>query len=387
MAEQAAFIIATLDVDGETPKGDKLTLIGRAMPYQGFNLEGSMRMETTWYPGNAVATIQMLGAEEKPTTIHGMWKDKFLRQFTDDIIPKAVQPTAVALLNAQALPDVDNLIKAVENMRLAGQMLKVTWGSLTRIGVMTRFKQNWIRFEDVEWEMEFQWISRGEKQTPITSSVPPEALSFSRTLDALVDQLKAAVDVGVGLVNTITVPFQVIESFTEAVSDSVRVIEAAAAEMTGAVENATQLISVPQDAAARALAASESIKSESGAIVTTVEGVPPLELIKTGDPAALDLSNALQADTYGRGIKAAARALQAFVAAQGDDLRASLDIDALLAVFIARAPMDLRDVSQKYYRTPDEWRRLLAYNHLTSSALSIGALVLVPKLVSEDGRT
>ncbi len=386
MAEQSAFVIATLDTDGQTPKGDKLTLAGRALPYQGLSLEGSMRMETTWYPGNAVATIQMLGAEEKPTTITGMWKDKFLRSLTDDVIPRAVEPTAIALLNEQPLPDVDNLVKAVERMRLSGQLLKVTWGTITRIGVMSRFKQNWVRFEDVEWEMEFQWISRGEKQSPVTSSVPPEAFSFSKTMGELVDALKKAVDVGVGVVNTVTVPFQVIEEFTDTVDEALSIIEGAADEMASAVDNATQLISLPQDASARALAAAESIKSSASTIITAVEGTPPLELIKTATPEALDLGDALQADTYARGIKDAARALQAFVAAQGDELRAGLDNDTLLAVFVARAPLDLRDVSQQYYNTPDQWRRLLTYNQLTTSQLNIGALVLVPKLENADGR-
>jgi hypothetical protein len=378
MADQSAFVIAQLAADGETTSGDTLTLIGRALPYQGFELEGSMRMETTWYPGNAVATVQMLGAEEKPTTIKGMWKDKFLRSTTDDNV--SVEPTAVARLNDQAVADVDSLVTAVERMRLAGRLVKVTWGTKVRIGILTRFKQNWIRFEDLDWEMEFQWISRGEKQSPVTSSVPPEADSFAKTMATAFARLSAAID-------TATLQFQVVEDFMSQVNDAVSIIDSASQEMTSAVSNATQLISAPQDAGSRALAAAESIKEQASAIVTTVEAFPPLELVKTSTPEALDLGDALQADTFSREIKASARSLQAIASAQGDDLRASLDIDALLAVFIARGPMDLRDVSQRYYSTPDQWRRLLSYNQFASSAIEAGVMVLVPKLVSADART
>jgi len=171
------------------------------------------------------------------------------------------------------------------------------------------------------------------------------------------------------------------------VNAAVEVIDDAALEMSNAAVNATQLISAPQDSVARGLAASESIKESASTIVTAVEGTPPLELIKSASPGALDLGDALIADTYSREIKAASRALQAFAAATGDEMRAALDQDTLLAAFVARAPMDLRDVSQRYYNTPDEWRRLLAYNALTTSALAVGALVLVPKIFDADGRT
>jgi hypothetical protein len=278
------------------------------------------------------------------------------------------------LLNGQPLASVLDAVKACEEMRLAGQVLRVAWGPLIRVGVMTRFKQNWIRFEDCEWEMEFQWSSRGEPPSPPKVTLGKGADSFAANIQAAVDRLKTA----------LTPPsFQVIESFTDTVSAAFNVIDDASLEMASAVSNATQQLSAPQDAASRALAAGESIRQSTSTIVTAVEGSPPLELINTAHPNDLSLSDALVADNYSREIKQATRALQAVVAGEGEELRASLDADDLLAIFIARAPMDLREISQRYYDTPDEWRTLLTYNALDSSAVAIGQVVRVPRLTGE----
>jgi len=378
MADEAIILFTQLADDGTYVRGKpSIALFGRAMPYQGLELEGSMRMETTWYPGNAVATVQMLGAQEKPTTFKGMWKDKFLASVTDE--GTQVEPTAIVRVNGSPVASVMDLVNAFELMRLAGKLIRFQWGDIIRVGVLARFKQNWIRFEDCEWELEFQWTSRGEVQSPVTLPVAPDSSSFASDMAKLVTSLQDAID-------TASQPFQVVEKFSSQVDSAFNVIDDASLEMANSVSNTTQLISTPADSAARGLAAAESIKDSAGSIVTAVEQFPPLELIKTTSPESLDLADALLADTYGRRVKAAARALQAFAAQQGDTLRAALDQDTLLAAFVARAPMDLRDVSQRYYNTPDEWRTLLAYNEMDSSELGVGDLVLVPKIGAADGR-
>ena len=59
MGSPSSLVIATLP---GAPVQMSLTLQGRALPYQGLELEGTMRAELTWYPGNGVASVQMLGA-------------------------------------------------------------------------------------------------------------------------------------------------------------------------------------------------------------------------------------------------------------------------------------------------------------------------------------
>lgn len=369
----AASTFSITTVTGSEPM--QLQLRGRALPYQPFTLEGAMRSEVTWYPGNAVATIQMLGAEEKSSSVAGMWKDRFIKSVTDE--GASVDPTGVALFNNQAVADVFSLVGFVEKLRLAGQLVRVEWDSIVREGILSRFRQTWKRREDVEWEMEFAWVSRGEKQKPVTLSSTTSANSFATQLRAGLDAITTA----------LTPPsFPVIEDFTTAVDSALSEIDDAVLQVENAVQNSVQQISVPSDSAERALAATETIKTSASEIVTTCESYPPLLVIKNETGESLGMENALVASNYLREIKTAARDLQMTASDQADTLRAQVRQETLLASFVARAPTDLRDVSQKYYGTPDEWRSLVIYNNFESSRVDAGDLILVPKLNSVDGR-
>lgn len=350
-----------------------LRLRGRALPYQPYTLEGNMRAEFTWYPGNAVATVQMLGAEEKTTSVNGMWKDRFIKNITDD--NKSVIPTAVALFNDKQVADTAALCAVIERIRLAGQLVRVEWDTLVREGVLLRFRQSWKRIEDVEWEMEFQWVSRGEKQAPVTLPTTTSSDSFSKELRSLVDLLTTALN---------PPAFAVVADFTDQLNSHISEIEGAVAQVEGAVQNSVDQISSPAETAERALAATQTISGQASAIVTLVESFPPLFVISTATRQALGFEDALSADSYTRGIKAQARALQLTASEQANTLRAQTRQEQLVASFVARGPMDLRDVSQRFYETPDQWRTLLQYNNLASSKIAAGTLILVPKVNASD---
>jgi hypothetical protein len=317
-----------------------------------------------------------LGGEEKPTTIKGTWKDKFIRPTTDSGAP--VTPSGVALYNGSQVADVFQLTQAVDGIRLAGRLLEVKWDRHVRHGILTRFRQSWIRPEDVEWEMEFQWTSRGEVQTPVTLPLQPDAEDFSIQLTDSRKTLSAAVD---------DHEFQVNGDFLTEVTALLDQIDDAAIEAQNAAQASISQVMSPVDAAERALTAAESARLAAVAIVGAVESLPPAELLNSEDPAELGLGEVLAAASYGRAVKDAARAVATICSAQADTMRAIVREDQLIGSFTARAPTDLRDVSTQYYGTPNEWRRLMLYNDLASSALDAGTVVLVPKLSFADRGT
>jgi hypothetical protein len=59
--------------------------------------------------------------------------------------------------------------------------------------------------------------------------------------------------------------------------------------------------------------------------------------------------------------------------------------DSVQDVRTAMEGMDLRQVSQDVYGTPFEWRALMDYNGLTSSGLSAGQQVVVPRRNGRPG--
>ena len=56
-----------------------LNLTRRALPYRPFTLKGSQRNEITWYPGNPIGSLQVLGPTESDTSVSGVWKDVFIK--------------------------------------------------------------------------------------------------------------------------------------------------------------------------------------------------------------------------------------------------------------------------------------------------------------------
>jgi len=350
-----------------------LKLRGRALPYQPLTFEGSMRAEFTWYPGNAVATVQMLGAEEKATTVTGMWKDRFIKSVTDEGV--SVNPTGVALFNDQQVADVFDLASKVEQIRLAGQILRVEWDSLVREGILMRFRQTWKRREDLEWEMEFQWISRGEKQAPVSLPASQSPDTYSQQLRALLNNLVAAVS---------PPEFPVVEDLTLRIDAAVTEITSAVTEVESAVSYSVETVQAPVEASERALAATQTIVNQASEIRTAVEETPALFVISSTDRQSLGYEDALAADEWSRNVKDQAKAMQLTASEQADTLRTNARQEELIASFIARAPTDLRDVSRKYYGTPDQWRTLLQYNALESSKVDIGTLILVPKITAAD---
>ncbi len=373
MADPSTFAIVELTGEKRT-----LELRGRALPYAGFSLEGKQRAEFTWYPGNPVATVQMLGTEEAPTTINGMWKDRFIKT-VDFFGTRAEVPAAVALWKGQQVEDALALTRAVTQLRLAGQLLRVTWDEQVRDGILIRFKENWQRREDVTWEMEFQWVSRGEAKQPVTFVVLP-------TVDELATRLRAKVEV---LTDAAAPVFEVQSFLLRNLDTLLTEVEASVSSVESTVESLAGLTSTPQQATQRTLAAVESVKAACGSIVDLVDAQPAAEWEIPVPPVGTmvepaELGRILFVDQWVRGVRKAARDLELVSAEETERLRSLLELDDLLAAFIAREDSDLRDVANIYYGDQSEWRRLKKYNRLRSSRLIAGDLVLVPKLTTAD---
>ena len=365
----SSFTIAELTGQRRT-----LELKGRALPYQPLVLEGAMRAEFTWYPGNGVASVQMLGSEEKGTTIEGQWKDRFIRSTTDEGQP--VNPSGIALWQKTQVTDVFELAQNVDSLRKAGQLLEVRWDRFIRHGILLRFRQKWLRIEDLEWEMEFQWVSQGEKQAPPSLPNVPDAMDFAVQLRAKLDSLYDALK--------LPEEFQVVDDFLSQVNALADEIDDAAVEAENAAKNGVAKISAVSEVAERVLTSAESVKTAASGIISAVEEFPPKDLINTLAPEDLNLGDALMADVWARNVKTKAKDLALYASVEGDTLRAQTRRDELLATFTARENSDLRDVSRTYYGTSFQWRTLLAFNKLTTSKLTAGQVVLVPKLNFED---
>jgi hypothetical protein len=272
------------------------------------------------------------------------------------------------------------LVQAADSLRMSGQLLEVRWDSIIRQGLLTQFMHNWTYHEDVEWEMEFTWVSRGEAEPPMTVAQPASMQDFATQMQTLLGQLQDAIDNHV---------FSLTNGFVNDLNKNTATMELAVKSMGDAASTLSAAVLSPIDAARRSAAATQSLKDSARAIAQTCDNTPPASMAAFGyesepTPAGTintpGLGRVYTTDAYKRKVRNSAKTIDRTASEQMSTITANINQTDLLSVFVARGNTDLRDVSSDFYGVPDHWRDLLSYNHLKSSRLAAGQLVMVPKL-------
>jgi hypothetical protein len=132
----------------------------------------------------------------------------------------------------------------------------------------------------------------------------------------------------------------------------------------------------------------DGIKLEAEEFIYIAEGVADGALLDTGAvnrvaATVLSFGQLLQARGRVREQANAAAAIRNLAAREQLKLLNTIS-STVISVFQARDNQDLRQVSQTFYGTPDEWRSLMVYNHLLSSGLIAGQVVFVPAQPPRD---
>lgn len=396
MSDASVWFLEELTGDRHT-----LSLTGRALPFRPISFEGEMRAQTTWYPGNPIGSLQMLGAKLNSTTMNGFWHDRFLKTFGDVPLPGVpeatvsvpIPQTGIASLDGSVLPDVKAIVDAFDGFNLRGQLVKFTWDAITRTGYLQKFKATVHRREDVEWEATFEWISRGENVLPTSFGFEvPDILGMAAEVASAV----------AALAHLITAPFALFSSLVNLFNSALATINDSVAAVTNAVNSAQRGVTTSLSAVKTSIGALQSIQDQTQTIIDGFNAVPdraklslaasPSPSLRVGSVSAtipaittVTYGQALEAGEYSRQVRLAARQVKVLAAQRQQELDASSINQSLLAIVTARGGMDLRDVARTYYGTADQWHSLASYNKLTNSKLPIGQIVLVPRVAQQVG--
>lgn len=370
MSDPSAFGILELT-------GDKnhLLLYGRALPYRPLPFAGKMRAEFTRYPGNPIATIQMIGPDEGTTTINGMWKDRFIKTTSDLGAPVFGQP-GIATYNGTTVANVFDLVQLVDGFRRRGQLLEVGWDEIVRHGIIRTFTQRWLRREDVEWELEFEWASQGENELPVGFSVTPPIVDI---INGIIDSVNELTDA----IASIQAAYSTIASWMNTISNALDAIQEAAGALVDLATQAVNGVLAPLALAKKLTSTVQTIIDKAKEIDDTIASLPARKTRYVQDISSLTQAEALESERLNRQARRAARKTRAESARKRQEMQANSQEQRPLAVITAKEGQDLRDISREAYGTPDEWRRLMAYNGFITSKLTAGDQVIVPKL-SED---
>ena len=369
-----------------------LSLAGRALPYRPISFSGTQRAEFTWYTGNPVATMQVLGSEEDETTISGEWKDKFLGTaidsafFTTDgqpVIPTAIATVADSSGASTNLTTAWDVTQVANIMRREGQLVAVTWFNVIRHGLIRKFVFSPENIHDIKWEMTFQWISQGDIYYPAAPVTGPAFGDFVQNIAAvavaiqgIADVVSANASVSRSFVTNLTATINQVNNDITDLSSTLSSIAASTIDPANAAQKgaaqATQaindLVLLSQGISAVPSTVSSAVYA---ALPTGANGIPGSPTQNYGQVLSVELSN--------RNFLKASQQGQAQAAQQRAQLLKQIDVN-IIAVFIAQSNTDLRDVSTQYYGTPDDWIQIKTFNQFTSSKLTAGQTVFVPKL-------
>lgn len=375
---------SSFTIEELTGQERRLELRARALPYQEVAFPRAQRHTIDWYPGNPIASLQVLGREIKPTVVKGMWKDRFIRNpvSVDPSNPALVRASQAfvppALLDGDPVADADALVKIMESICDQGQLLRVTWDRRIREGILHEFTPIYDRRQDIKWEAAFVWISEGEQQGPAQVNQEPDLLDAATTLAARTrDMADAAV-----------AAFEAVQDAVADVNAKITQIQFASLNVSQAVSNAADGVLSPVDAAQRAVGLFGFVATTGKQTIEALENRVDASLEVTDDIASVTLGRKLYLARFNRKLINNTRDVAAFAANQAFDFGKKITAPPLLATIISKAGTDLRKVSSQYYGTPNEWQRLRDFNLLTSSAPPAGTVLHIPVLpLARSSRT
>lgn len=360
--DDGAFIIRELTGDKRT-----ISLTEHALPRRPLSIGGKHRVETTWYAGSPVATQQACGAEEEPLVCSGFWKTLFLERGEVEASGAGVGDVYTAQGMAELIDDV----------RVKGQTVEVTWNHLIRVGTISRFTQQWHTPDDVEWELTFDWQSKGQSARIASTRSSSAALpDISQEISGKMVDLDEATDPDV--INT-EIGVAMEPDLLERIDLAIGRAEDAVVELSRTVTTLGDGITAPIDSAQRAASLLALVEFEAGLVAEDmrvrvdralqfVQRPTDLALIPPG--RAIAASVAVTAATRrSRDLRHAAARRR--MAVQREQL-AQIEVAYRCASY-----EDLRSISTKFYGTPDDWQVIARDNGLIGSAVEAGQVVIV----------
>lgn len=362
-------LASTLIIAEQTGDERLLTLRGRALPYRPFMFDGTQRMSDQWYGGNPVGVVQVYGSKEEPSTMTGWWKDVFLGE--GDNAGHKPYAEVESSTRVDTLLSAKDLAELIDDIRVKGQLLQLTWFHLIRYGFIERFTQKWHTAHDLEYEVHFKWIGRDQasiKTVPFTNPTASNDLADApNQISTYTDQLQPAAT------NFSTAFGPSAQESVIDVDDQTATVQSLSVDLANSVVQVAQSATTTSDAQRRVSGVLDGVKIES----QTLRDMFALEL----DGARLNLGGTFAdviADRSNMRAQAdIANSAATLAAAQQKKILANVQSN-VVAVFQARQGDDLRKVSTIYTGTPDNWRGIMLYNSLDDDKLTAGQVVFVP---------
>lgn len=327
---------------------EKITLAGNLMPVVPFSYGGNLRKTKTYYAGNAEPSVQILGTEEKDVKIKGMFKDK---RYQD--------PTFRGVAY--------EISKRIDALRLRGNLVRISLGEhWVRYGYLDESHFDLETLARISYELTFTIVSFTEptktyivgdaKKVPveINQELIAAAEAFQATYSSIPSEIPTSLSTELnGIVSDVA---SVIGKVTSYIDDVLSTVE----DVQQALNKAKSLVQYAIDKV-------QQYRRRIGNIVMSAENF--------GNPIPTRYANA----TFLYGMSHETTSLSAYLAQLKERL-AALTATLPLARHLVQDGDTLHTLAAKYYNDAKLWELIYKHNNLSSSILTAGTVLEIPRL-------
>ena len=344
------FIIEEL-LDGPR-NNNKIVLNGNMMPKDRFDREITLRRTKDHYPGSDEPVIHILGFEENDITIKGRFYDKKYTETTP---------------NGEDFRGVATQMRiALEEMEKRKNIVRISLGEWRRYALIDKVKTSEKTAADIDYEITF--VIFGTKQ-------PVNAQLMDRLSDIPIDVNE----------KLIVAAQQFQKDFAAAPKEMPASIGDIMNQLTGSVAS---VLGVATGFIDDVISTGEDITNSLGRAIGLVRYARNSLIVYKRRAGAISYSLAFN------NINVPARYRStAFIA---NSITATLSIQEILNQLLKRfeelirtVPLSrhrvitqdsLQKLSTKFYGVPDYWKKIYDHNKLTSTNLTVGSVLEIPRL-------
>lgn len=325
--------------------GDKIVFIGNWMPKIPFTFGGTQRMKKEFYSGYSEPTVQVFGPEESDITINGLFKDK---RFSN-----------IALRNIST-----EMQQKVDAMRIRGNIVRLQLGEFERYAIIKETKFDMDRLSRVGYAITFSIIGFNAPKNAIFLQRKKEVpFAISKELNDLTKAFAEAsgkvpktvpqsiADIINGLTNDVAQVIGTITNFVDQIFSTVQDIKTAVNRIKGLIKYAQQKLN--------------AYKRQVGALVSF-------------DPT-ISITGRYSNAKYATSSIASSSSLSSLL----ERLRAqfaTLVNDLPLARNLVKQGDTLQKIAIKFYGNANDWKKIYDFNNLTSTDLTPGVMLDIPRL-------
>lgn len=342
-------------IDGVEQTGNKLALAGNLLPMVPFEWGGEQRLTKEYYPGNPEAAVQVMGGKEGDVTIHGRFKDK---RYKDSSLYGVSYKIA----------------EQVDILRRRGNLVKISLGEWVRYAFIEKCDFKLAKLSDIEYSIQFFIVG---------FTLPTNGKIVARSKELPLDLNNALISAALDFqakYGKDGIPITVPRSIADVLNGAISSVAHAVGLVTGFVDTVLTTAEDVQKSANRALGL---IKNARTTICQTQRRLGNLSTgfnsISNQTKASQSFRSAFINQEHLVKTISAAGALAALLAS----LQAQFNAIAKtvpLARYKVKAGDTLQKIAVKFYNNADLWSNIYDHNNLTTTALTPGMLLEIPKV-------